>query len=106
MVKPSETDPPRNYTLVCRGGVPSAESKHPMAEEACAAIKNNPSILNPSTKNTAQACTEQYGGPQQATVTGIVDEKPVEAVFARTNGCEISAWTAAQSVLGSTGGAP
>ncbi|HJV98221.1 MAG TPA: SSI family serine proteinase inhibitor [Arthrobacter sp.] len=104
MVKPSETEAALNYTLVCQGGVPSAESRHPAAETACTALKENPAILSPSTKNTAQACTEQYGGPQQATVTGIVDETPVDATFARTNGCEISAWNAAQAVLGSSGG--
>ena len=105
MVKPSGTDAAQNYTLVCQGGMPSAESRHPAAETACAALKDNPSILSPSTKNTAQACTEQYGGPQTATVTGVVDETPVEATFARTNGCEISAWNAAQAVLGTSGGA-
>jgi hypothetical protein len=105
MVKPSDTEPARNYTLVCQGGVPTSESKHPAAEAACAALKDNPAILTPSTKNTAQACTEQYGGPHKATVTGIVDETPVDATFARTNGCEISAWNAAQAILGATGGA-
>lgn len=104
-VKPSDTEPSLNYTLVCQGGVPSAESKHPAAQAACSALKENPSILSPSTKNTAQACTEQYGGPQTATVTGIVDETPVDATFARTNGCEISAWNAAQPILGTSGGA-
>ena len=105
MVKPSDTEPAANYTLVCQGGVPSAESKHPAADAACTALKDNASVLSPSTKNTAQACTEQYGGPQKATVTGIVDGTPLDVTFARTNGCEISAWNAAQTILGSSGGA-
>jgi hypothetical protein len=104
-VKPSEAEPALNYTLVCQNGAPAAESKHPAAEAACAALKNNAGLLSPSTKGTAQACTEQYGGPQQATVTGIVDETPVDVTFARTNGCEISAWNAAQEILGVAGGA-
>lgn len=105
MVKPSDTEPAVNYTLVCQNGVPAAESKHPTAQAACAALKNNAALLSPSTKGTAQACTEQYGGPQQATVTGIVDETPVDATFARRNGCEISAWDAAKDILGTSGGA-
>jgi hypothetical protein len=104
-VKPSDTEAALNYTLVCQGGAPTSESKHPAAEKACTALKDNPAILTPSTKNTAQACTEQYGGPQKATVTGIVDETPVDATFSRTNGCEISAWNAAQAILGASGGA-
>lgn len=105
MVKPSDTEPAVNYTLVCQGGTPSAESEHPAAEAACTALKEHPAILSPSTRNTAQACTEQYGGPQKATVTGIVDETPVDATFSRTNGCEISAWNAAEAVLGASSGA-
>lgn len=105
MVKPSDTEPAMNYTLVCQNGVPAAESKHPSAQAACTALKNNAALLSPSTQGTAQACTEQYGGPQQATVTGIVDETPVDATFARRNGCEISAWNAAKDVLGASDGA-
>jgi hypothetical protein len=104
-VRPSPTETALNYTLVCREGLPAAESKHPRPEAACAALKNNAALLSPDTRGTARACTEQYGGPQQATVTGIVDETPVDATFARTNGCEIGAWDAARDVLGASGGA-
>jgi hypothetical protein len=105
MVKLSATEPAVNYTLVCRDGVPAAESKHPNADAACAALKNNAALLSPAPKDAKRVCTEQYGGPQTATVTGIVDDIPVEAAFARTNGCEIGAWKAAEDVLGATGGA-
>jgi hypothetical protein len=37
-----------------------------------------------------QACTEQYGGPEVATVEGTFDGQPVKATFTRTNGCEIA----------------
>ena len=102
---PAEGEPTINYTLVCIAGAPAAESQHPAAESACAALTENPALLTPATKNTALACTEQYGGPQEATVTGVVDGVAVEADFARTNGCEISAWDAAKDVLGAAGGA-
>lgn len=105
LVTPSETAPAINYTLVCQDGVPAAESKHPTAEAACTALKNKPALLNPPARSTDRACTQQYGGPQRATVTGIVDGTPVEATFARTDGCEIAAWNAAADVLGPTGGA-
>lgn len=102
---PSPNEPAVSYTLVCQDGLPTAESKHPTPEAACRALQSNAALLSPATKSTDQACTEQYGGPQQATVTGIVDDTPVDATFARTNGCEISAWNAAQDVLGASGGA-
>ncbi len=104
-VTPAEGEPAVNYTLVCQGGVPAAESSHPTADAACAALKENAALLSPETRGTDQACTEQYGGPQTATVSGVVDGVPVEAEFSRTNGCEISAWDAAKDVLGAAGGA-
>lgn len=105
MVRPSPTETAVSYTLVCRDGLPAAESKHPKPEAACAALKNNGAVLSPAVKTKDMVCTEQYGGPQTATVTGIVDDTPVNATFARTNGCEIGAWDAAQDVLGASGGA-
>ncbi|MGY2743881.1 SSI family serine proteinase inhibitor [Pseudarthrobacter sp. O4] len=105
MVKPSETGTPANFTLVCRDGVPTAESQHPSAAPACVALKNNAAILSLAPKATDQACTQQYGGPQKATVTGVVDGRPVEASFSLVDGCEINAWNAAKDVLGSAAGA-
>lgn len=104
-VIPAEGEPAVNHTLVCQEGIPAGESSHPAAEAACAALKVNAALLSPEPRRTDQACTEQYGGPQTATVTGVVDGVPVEAEFSRTNGCEISAWDAAKDVLGPAGGA-
>ncbi|UKA50556.1 subtilase-type protease inhibitor [Arthrobacter sp. FW305-123] len=95
---------PQNFTLVCTGGTPAAESKHPSAAEACNTLKSSPSILSPAPPRTDQACTMQYGGPATAKVTGSVDGKEVSASFNRTDGCQIALWDAAKSVLGSDGG--
>lgn len=103
--KPSASEPEVHYTLVCLEGTPDAESRHPAADAACAALKENPALLHPAQPLADQVCTEQYGGPQEAAVTGLVDGVPVDAAFARTNGCEISAWDAAKDVLGAAGGA-
>jgi hypothetical protein len=104
-VKPSAGEPEVHYTLVCVSGVPDSESKHPNADAGCAALKENAALLAPPALRTDQACTEQYGGPQEATVTGVVDGVPVDDAFKRTNGCEISSWNAAQDIIGATGGA-
>ncbi|MFN3217785.1 MAG: hypothetical protein ACE367_14925 [Acidimicrobiales bacterium] len=39
-----------------------------------------------------QVCTEQYGGPDVAVITGTLDEQPVDTTVDRTNGCGISTW--------------
>ena len=38
------------------------------------------------------ACTQIYGGPETAEVTGSFRGEPVDARFNRTNGCEIDRW--------------
>lgn len=95
---------PQTFTLVCTGGTPAAERKHPSAAEACTSLKNSPTLLSPAPTRTDQACTMQYGGPATAKVTGSVDGKEVSAAFTRTDGCQIALWDAAKSVLGSDGG--
>jgi hypothetical protein len=40
----------------------------------------------------ATACTEIYGGPQVAVVTGLADGRRVWARLRRDNGCEIDRW--------------
>ena len=39
-----------------------------------------------------QMCTENYGGPDVATITGTLGGTSVEATVNRTNGCGISDW--------------
>jgi hypothetical protein len=38
------------------------------------------------------ACTELYGGPATAHVTGTFAGDPVDTSFGRANGCEIDRW--------------
>ncbi|VXC35281.1 Subtilisin inhibitor-like [Arthrobacter sp. 9AX] len=104
-LRPSPGEPEVHYTLVCVNGAADAESKHPTADAACAALKNNAAIVASPAVRTDQACTEQYGGPQEAQVTGVVDGVPVDDAFKRTNGCEIGSWDAAKDVIGAAGGA-
>jgi hypothetical protein len=45
------------------------------------------------------ACTQQYGGPQTATVEGTLRGEPIDATFSRANGCEIARWQQAAALL-------
>jgi hypothetical protein len=45
------------------------------------------------------ACTQQYGGPETAHVTGTFRGEPVDARFSREQGCEIARWEAVVAVL-------
>jgi hypothetical protein len=92
-----------SYTLVCTGGVPAAESHHPTAAAACAALKKNPALLTRTPRPSDQVCDQRYGGPQTAIVTGAVDGVGVESSYKLTDGCEIAAWAAVADILGSSG---
>lgn len=45
------------------------------------------------------ACTQQYGGPETARVTGTLRGEPIDARFSREQGCEIARWEAVVPVL-------
>ena len=49
--------------------------------------------------SAATACTQLYGGPETATVTGTLRGERVDLAFSRVNGCEIARWDAARTLL-------
>ena len=49
------------------------------------------------------ACTEQFGGPETATVSGTLGGRPIDARFARHNGCEITRWDKVAPLLQAAG---
>lgn len=62
----------------------------------CDAVLNDASIL-PVPENTV--CTQQYGGPEYAELTGSVDAVPVSLEFTNTDGCQIARWNSLQTLL-------
>jgi len=88
------------WTLTCD----PAGGTHPDPEAACAALSAKGTTAMPAVAKD-QMCTQQYGGPQKATVTGTWKGETVNASFSRTNGCEISRWTALKGLLPDAGGA-
>jgi Subtilisin inhibitor-like len=83
------TGEPRTATLTCD---PDGGS-HSDPSGACDALLQNEDALKPVAGDVA--CTEIYGGPQLATITG----PGVHATFSRENGCEIARWDALKAVI-------
>ncbi|WP_460357480.1 SSI family serine proteinase inhibitor [Actinoallomurus acanthiterrae] len=89
-VRESQTSQPKTHTLTCDpvGG------DLPKAKEACAALATagvaGKDPFAPTPKNVM--CTQIYGGPETATVTGTWNGKKVDSTFSRKNGCEIKRW--------------
>ena len=79
--------PRRTYSLTCApvGGT------LPHDASACAKLAALKAPFAPTPENTA--CTQIYGGPQEALVTGRFRGRSVRARFDRKDGCEIGRWT-------------
>jgi hypothetical protein len=85
---------PSSWTLVCAG---VAEGSHPDPGAACTHLRGLPEPFAPLPADVA--CTEQYGGPETARVTGVWGGEPVDLELHRTNGCGISQWSALGPLL-------
>lgn len=84
---------PRTWTLTC--DPPGGD--HPDPAGACAAIGAARRPFAPVPAD--MACTQVYGGPETATITGTWRGEPVDAAYRRTDGCEIARWTALAPVF-------
>ncbi|MEV7281911.1 SSI family serine proteinase inhibitor [Streptomyces sp. NPDC093111] len=86
------------FRLEC-GGTPGGT--HPAAENACKRLEEFAAAgVNPFAPVPAdQMCTQQYGGPATAHITGDWQGRSIDARFSRGNGCEISRWENLRPVL-------
>lgn len=84
---------PRVWTLTC--DPPGGD--HPDPAGACAAIEAARRPFAPVPADLA--CTQIYGGPETATITGTWRDEPVDAAYRRTDGCEIARWNALAPVF-------
>ena len=77
--------PSKLWTLRC-----PASGTLPDAAEACRKLGKVDDPFAPVPKGTA--CTQIYGGPEIADVSGTFDGKPVNTQFSRGDGCQIERW--------------
>jgi hypothetical protein len=82
------------YTLVCTDPV---AGDVPDAAAACAHLR---AMTDPFAEPAPdQVCTEQFGGPQTARVTGRWAGADVDLRLSRVNGCRIAQWDGLGPVL-------
>jgi hypothetical protein len=82
------------WTLTCD----PAGGTHPDPVTACRALDAHGASALPAVRRDV-ACTQVYGGPQRATITGIWQGRPIRSTFSRINGCEISRWDRLRGLL-------
>ena len=79
---------PTRWTLRCN----PARGTLPRPAIACRRLAaGGPKLFAPVPPNAV--CTEIYGGPQAALVTGVVAGTRVWTRFTRENGCQIARWS-------------
>ncbi|MEX2194979.1 MAG: hypothetical protein WD844_06810 [Thermoleophilaceae bacterium] len=85
-----ETD---TASLRCAAGEPEAEGYLSGADaaELCASALELDSLLTEEPP-ARRVCTQIFGGPQTARVTGTLDGEDVDRRFSRENGCRIAEW--------------
>lgn len=98
-IRADGTNESSRYHLQCDGPLALASSDHPRSAAACALLDANPQLLTPPAANATRMCTQQYGGPAIARVTGTLDGRGVKRDFDLRDGCGISDWTAALALL-------
>jgi len=93
-VRLDQGQPTTTWRLTCEppGG------DHPDPAAACAALdQSGRTVLPPVAKD--MACTEVFGGPQTAEISGTWRGQPVDSRLSRANGCEIARWDALKPLL-------
>lgn len=86
---------PLSYTISCLGDTatitPAVEGLN--EQTACTALTDDAArTLLFDGPPSDRVCTEIYGGPDEASITGTLDEQPVDVVITRNNGCGIDDW--------------
>ncbi|WP_369145399.1 SSI family serine proteinase inhibitor [Streptomyces sp. R44] len=96
--KSGHPDADGTFELTCGD---RAKGNHPAAENACKRLDRlaeeggDPFLPVPQD----QMCTQVYGGPALAHVTGTWQGRKVDARFSRANGCEIDRWQNLEPLL-------
>jgi hypothetical protein len=84
---PDQGEPAQTYHLSC-AGTPAGDLPDPAA--ACAQLAGQPDPFAPLAADVV--CTQLFGGPQTAHVTGRWAGEPVDLQLSRSDGCRIAQW--------------
>lgn len=83
------------YRLSCLGDTATVIPEEVDVDEqgACLALAD-PDVMSRLVEGPPadQVCTEEYGGPDVAMITGTIEGQPVDTTVDRTDGCGIADW--------------
>jgi len=82
---------PQIATLQCGPDASSTGFLAGRANAVCESVASHKTLLT-EPPDPARPCTQIYGGPEVARVTGAVDSQRVDRGFTRADGCGIADW--------------
>ncbi len=93
-------EPRRLSTLRCRGSRASARGwlRGVGAARACRVARRRASLLT-TEPDPGRVCTQIYGGPERARISGRIGTREVARSFSRADGCRIADWDRAVPLL-------
>jgi hypothetical protein len=97
-VRPRAEAEPLTATLRC-GTPPEATGFIGDAEKACRTVRASKQVLIHGPPDNVM-CTEIYGGPQRARITGTLEGQRVDLEVTREDGCAIALWDELEPLLG------
>lgn len=103
-IRLSETPdgPHHEFALVAVDGTVTDRSTVPDAAAALTAVFEHGQAIFFPEPGPPKRCTQQYGGPQRALITGTFGGRAVHTELSLTDGCEIARWRALAPLLGGT----
>jgi hypothetical protein len=85
--------------LRCRGDRARADGfLRTSARPACRRARKIAAFLD-ATPNPKRICSQIYGGPERARITGTIGARRIDRRFKRTDGCQTADWQYAVPVL-------
>jgi hypothetical protein len=86
---------PVTYTITCLGDTATlAPPVEGLSDQGACRALADPDVQTLLVEGPPddRICTEIYGGPDEASLVGTIDDQPVDAVISRENGCRIDDW--------------
>jgi LysM repeat protein len=91
---------PSEATLECNGTARATGFLAKAAGPACAAVRDGVVAKVKHTQTGGEVCSQIYGGPQTAHLTGTANGKQVNLRVDRTDGCGVDDWQLLEPLLG------
>jgi len=91
---------PSEATLECDGTAKATGFLAKAATPACAAVRDGAVATVTKAQAAGQLCSQIYGGPQTAHITGTANGKKVDLRVDRTDGCGVADWQTLEPLLG------